>query len=140
MIRRAAPADLATLLELCAEFCEMDDHPFDPAGYEAGLRPLLSDDTHGMVWLVDDDAGYVVVTWGWSLESGGPDALLDEFYVRRRSEGLGSTVMAEVVTAVRERGARRIFLETERPNEAARRFYRRSGFTEDDSVWLSLDL
>jgi GNAT superfamily N-acetyltransferase len=140
VIRRATPADLPTLLDLCAEYCEADGHHFDPAGYEAALRPLLADDTHGVVWLVDGGDGYAVVTWGWSLESGGPDALLDEFYVRRRGEGVGTAVLAEVVTAVRGRGAHRLFLETERPNEAARRFYRRAGFTEDDSVWLSLDL
>jgi GNAT superfamily N-acetyltransferase len=40
----------------------------------------------------------------------------------------------------RRRGARRIFLETERPNESARRLYARHGFTPDDSIWMSLDL
>jgi ribosomal protein S18 acetylase RimI-like enzyme len=140
VIHRATSGDLAVLLELCAEYCELDGHRFDPVDYQAGLQPLLEDDAHGMVWLVGDDGGYAVVTWGWSLESGGRDALLDELYVRRRGEGIGRAVLAEVVAEVRERGARRVFLETERPNAAARRFYRRAGFTEQDSVWLSLDL
>ncbi len=33
-----------------------------------------------------------------------------------------------------------LFLETERYNEAARRLYRRHGFVDEESVWMSLDL
>jgi ribosomal protein S18 acetylase RimI-like enzyme len=45
-----------------------------------------------------------------------------------------------VIDDCRRRGARRIFLETERPNESARRLYARHGFTVDDSIWMSLHL
>jgi ribosomal protein S18 acetylase RimI-like enzyme len=34
----------------------------------------------------------------------------------------------------------RIFLETEDHNEPVRRFYRRHGFRDEPSVWMSLDL
>lgn len=33
-----------------------------------------------------------------------------------------------------------MFLETESPNEGARRFYRRHGFEADDSTWMSREL
>ena len=33
-----------------------------------------------------------------------------------------------------------MFLETEAPNERARRFYQRHDFTTEDSIWLSRDL
>ncbi|MGB0800787.1 MAG: GNAT family N-acetyltransferase, partial [Ilumatobacteraceae bacterium] len=36
-----------------------------------------------------------------------------------------------------ERGMRRIFLETEAPNDAARRLYARHGFTAEDSIWMA---
>ena len=42
---------------------------------ESALTPLLEHDEFGAV---DDDQGYVVITWGYSLESGGREALVDE--------------------------------------------------------------
>lgn len=140
-IRRARPADLDLLLVLVAEYCALEGHLFDSSTASAGLGPVLVDDAHGMVWLLGEPIdGYAVVTWGWSVEGGGPEALLDEIYVRNRGRGIGGAALDEILEDCRRRGVRRIFLETERSNELARRFYRRHGFTVEDSVWLSLDL
>jgi GNAT superfamily N-acetyltransferase len=141
MLRRAHPEDLDTVLGLIAEFYAVDGHVYDDARLRAALGPLLVDDTHGVVWLVGDgetaDAGYAIVTWGYSLESGGRDVLLDEVYVRDRGRGVGRAVLDEVLAECRRRGLERMFLETEVPNEQARRFYRRHGFAADDSIWMS---
>jgi ribosomal protein S18 acetylase RimI-like enzyme len=109
----------------------------------AGLTPLLSDDRRGQVWLAEDGStpvGYAVTTWGWSLESGGLECLLDELYVRQRGAGLGSALLRQAMDAARAAGAAAMFLETEAPNDSARRFYARHGFTAEDSVWLSAPL
>jgi ribosomal protein S18 acetylase RimI-like enzyme len=81
--------------------------------------------------------GYGVLTWSWSIEIGGPEAVLDELYVRTRNRGIGGRLVEALVAAGREHGMRRIFLETERPNEAARRLYERHGFVTDDSIWMA---
>ena len=101
------------------------------------LVPLLEDDAHGVVYLVDNEQGYVVITWGYSLESGGREALIDEIYLRRRGEGLGSKVMDALFDDMAARGVVTMFLETETHNRRARRFYARQGFVEDDSIWMS---
>ncbi|MGM1062138.1 GNAT family N-acetyltransferase [Saccharothrix sp. Mg75] len=138
LIRRADPTDLPALLPLVREFYEVDEHAYDEGVVTAALGPLLRDDAHGQVWLFD--TGYAVLTWGYSLESGGRDALLDEFYVRNRGDGVGGAVIAELVERARGAGARKVFLETEDRNEAARRFYRRHGFADEASTWLSREL
>jgi GNAT superfamily N-acetyltransferase len=134
------------LLVLNQEYCAADGHRFDAEVARAGFVPLLADDTLGVVWVVEAPeppvdtgaiGGYAVVTWGWSIEAGGREALLDEIYVRERRLGIGAAMMPFVVAACRQAGARRIILETERANVDARRFYLRHGFTPDDSVWLS---
>ncbi|WP_246018778.1 GNAT family N-acetyltransferase [Saccharothrix australiensis] len=117
------------------EFYGVDGHDYDEERVTAALGPLLADDRYGQVWLFD--TGYAVVTWGYSLESGGRDALLDEFFVRNRGGGVGGRVIAELVAACRAAGARKVFLETEAPNDAARRFYRRHGFEPEASTWMS---
>ncbi len=142
-VRRATPDDLDIVLALVEEYCTADDHPFDLPVAADGLAPLLTDDEHGVVWLLEVDGrvdGYAAVTWGWSIEIGGLDVVLDEIYVRSRGHGSGGTLLSVLETDCRRRGVRRIFLETERPNEAARRLYRRHGYAADDSIWMSKEL
>ena len=139
-LARASREDLPLLMTLIAEFCEVDGHPFEAARVEQALVPLLQNDQHGEVWLVQPALGYVVITWGYSLESGGREALIDEIYLRHRSEGLGSAALKQLLTQCAHRNIRCVFLETERHNSQARRFYRRLGFSEDDSIWMSYRL
>ncbi|GAA3458920.1 GNAT family N-acetyltransferase [Saccharothrix longispora] len=138
VIRRAVPTDLPALLPLVREFYEVDGHVYDEDVVTSALEPLLRDDRFGQVWLFE--TGYAVLTWGYSLESGGRDALLDEFFVRNRGGGVGGAVVAALVERARAAGARKVFLETEDRNEAARRFYRRHGFADEASTWLSREL
>lgn len=152
MIVRAGPDDLALLVELNAEYCAADGHHFDRDLVEDGLVPLLVDDRHGAVWLIHRPAGestvaddtvpdgYAVVAWSWSVEIGGREAVLDELFVRTRSQGIGGSAIDEVVEQCRRHGMKRVFLETERANERARRLYARHGFTADDSIWMSRTL
>ena len=147
LLRPARPADTELLCALITEFYGVDGHPFDEAVVRGGLAGLLpgdgTGDDQGAIWLVEhagEVIGYAVVTWGYSIESGGQEALLDELYLRARGQGIGTRVMREVLAECRRHGARRIFLETERRNTDVRRFYERSGFAVDDSIWMSRSL
>jgi GNAT superfamily N-acetyltransferase len=140
VVRRAEPSDLDVLIELAAEYCAADGHEFVESTARNGFEPMLGNDDFGTVWMIDDTDGYAVATWGWSVEIGGFEVVFDELYVRTRGQGKGSAALKVVIDDCRRRGARRIFLETERPNESARRLYARHGFTVDDSIWMSLDL
>ena len=145
-IRRAKPADRDLLIPLIREFCEIDQHPFELERIQGAIEPLLADDTHGQIWLVvtsdppEDPDGYGVITWGYSLESGGRDALLDELYVRRRGAGVVTAALPAMIDAARTAGASRVFLETEAHNTRVRSFYAHLGFRTEESVWMSNDL
>jgi ribosomal protein S18 acetylase RimI-like enzyme len=138
-IRRAGPSDLDDLVALHRAFCDIDSHPFDAVRAMAAFAPLLDDDTHGVVWIVDSPPAYAVLTWGWSIEAGGPEAVLDEIFVAERGAGVGSLLVQHVLADAGRRGLARIFLETETHNERVRRFYRRHGFDADDSIWMAHD-
>ena len=138
-VRRAGPADLGALLPLAQAYCLADRHDFDDERVRGALDPLLQDDTHGIVLVAASDrvlVGYAVVTWGYSIESGGPESLLDEIYVADPGRGIGSLLVTACLDAARARGARTMFLETEAHNEDARRLYARLGFAVEDSVWM----
>jgi ribosomal protein S18 acetylase RimI-like enzyme len=143
-IRRATPTDRDVVHVLVREFYEIDRHPYDEQHVDGALTSLLTDDANGQVWLVLDEGeaavGYAVVTWSYSLESGGRDCILDEIYVRDRGSGLGALLLQRAVVEARAAGARAVFLETEKHNRRVASFYRRHGFVDDDSVWMSRSL
>ncbi|HEY3737473.1 MAG TPA: GNAT family N-acetyltransferase [Jatrophihabitans sp.] len=140
MFRLATPSDVEPLLPLIREFCEIDGHAFDERLVRHALLPLLADPSLGFVLVDEALSAYAVVTWGYSLESGGREALIDEFYARERGVGLGSAMLEEIVQRIREAGARVLFLETELASARVRGFYARHGFTTEDSVWMQLSV
>jgi GNAT superfamily N-acetyltransferase len=136
-IRRAGSGDLDRLVELHREFCAVDAHPFDVGRATAAFAPLLDDDRHGVVWVVDSPPAYAVLTWGWSIEAGGAEAVLDEIFVSERDGGVGSSLIRHVLADGRRRGLARILLETETANRRVREFYERNGFRVDASIWMT---
>jgi GNAT superfamily N-acetyltransferase len=142
--RRANAGDLRPLLGLIAEFYELDVHPYDENRIIPALEPMLVDDALGQVWVLEDESlrldGYLIVTWTWSLESGGRDCIVDEIYVRETGHGHGARLLERGLKEAVAFGARAAFLETEAPNDAARRFYARHGFEAEDSIWMSTPL
>jgi GNAT superfamily N-acetyltransferase len=139
-IRRAGPSDLEGLLTLIEEFYEQDRHDYLRSRIVGALGPLLSDDSVGQVWVTSSDntlLGYAIVTWSYSLESGGRDCILDELFVREQSQGHGSALLAHSILQARNAGARSMFLETESHNTRVRELYARHGFQTEDSVWMS---
>jgi ribosomal protein S18 acetylase RimI-like enzyme len=142
-VRRARPADLEVLLSLCERYCEIDLHTFYEPSARSAFLELLSSDDRGFVLVAESGGavvGYAVVTWGFSIESGGLDALLDELYVENRGEGIGSVLMQAAMDDAAGAGAGRMFLETEAHNRRARMFYTHHEFTIESSVWMSREL
>jgi GNAT superfamily N-acetyltransferase len=142
-VHRAGLDDEAALLGLIREFYVVDQHDYDERRVSTALRPLLEDDALGQVWLLagpDGPVGYAIVTWTWSLESGGRDSILDELYVRTPGAGLGGALLEHAIAEAEAYGARALFLETEAPNARARRFYAEHGLMAEDSVWMSMPL
>jgi len=145
--RIAGSADLPGLLVLAAEYAAAEGHAFNRQRVAQALVPLCAADpagAHGWVVVCTDAAdaphGYAVLTWGWSLEAGGLEALLDEVYTRHRGRGHGSALLRHCIEIARSAGAGAVTLETEAANDGARRLYRRHGFVAEESVWMRLDL
>jgi len=98
------------------------------------LRMLAGQDDHGVAWLVRQSnatIGYVVLTLGFSVESGGRDGFVDEIYLRpqARGHGFGATVLRLAEQEARARGVRKLYLEVGEGNRA-HALYRRAGFSD----------
>jgi ribosomal protein S18 acetylase RimI-like enzyme len=83
--------------------------------------------------------GYIVLCFGYSLEWLGRDAFVDEFYLRAeyRGRGWGRRTMEFVEEKARSAGIRALHLEVVRGNGSALELYRRIGFQEHESTFLS---
>jgi diamine N-acetyltransferase len=140
--RLAAETDTAALLEFMRAYYAFDGHGFDEQKAHAALTTLLRDPNLGRVWLILDGkapVGYVVIAFSFSLECLGRDAFVDEFYLLEdyRGRGWGRKTMAFVEEAARSHNVRALHLEVVRQNTAALQIYRKLGFKDRESTFLS---
>ena len=134
-------ADLPLLERLVRAYYVEDGHTFHDDRQLPALAALAAGEPFGRAWLIQLDGrpvGYVVLSWGFSVEAGGREACLDELYLvpEVRNRGLGSRVLALVEAEARALGVRRVFLEVERHNRAIG-LYRRAGYVDHDRFLMS---
>ena len=140
--RVADPSDADALLALMRELYAHERIVFDEPKARGALAQLLADDSCGVAHLLlfgGEVAGYLVLTFGFSLEFGGRDAFVDELYVRDefRGRGMGKAALRLAADVCRARGVRALHLEVERANEGAQGLYRRAGFVDHDRYLLT---
>lgn len=97
------------------------------------LRPLLDGIPHGCAYLIGParaPLGYVIVTFGWSIEFGGLDGYIDEIWLRPavRGRGIASEVLTELPKALAAAGMKALHLEVGHQNERAQSLYSRARF------------
>lgn len=140
-IRPANSADQESVLALLRIYCEEASTPLTDQHLLAGLVPLLSDNQHGVVLVAEEEKiiGYSILTWGWGIESGGMEALVDEMLIHpsRRSEGIGEMLLQATLERAKQAGVKVVFLETEKDNPRSRKLYSKLGFEEESSIWMS---
>lgn len=141
-IKQAREDDLQLLLEFMEEYYRLDKLPFDHRKASSALGKLLGDDALGSAWLIRVDsasAGYLVLTFGFSLEYHGRDAFIDEIYLRPafRGKGCGRAAMTLAENQARRRGVQALHLEVDRENRPAQAFYRKAGFRDQGRCLLT---
>jgi len=135
--RKAKISDIDVLLEFMREYYEYDHLAFDQRAARSALEGILENDLFGYIWLIHHESeavGYVVLTYGYSLEFHGRDAFVDELYIREnyRGRGLGTATLAFIENNCRSLGIQSLRLEVERNNTKAQGLYRKLGFKDHD--------
>lgn len=140
--RVAAEADGEQLLQFMRDYYAFDGHGFDEAKARVALTALLRNEGLGRAWMILDGetpVGYVVICFGYSLEWLGRDAFVDEIYLLEsfRGRGWGTRTMAFVENEARALGVRALHLGVVEGNARAIHVYRKVGFQEHTSTFLS---
>jgi ribosomal protein S18 acetylase RimI-like enzyme len=141
-LRIATGDDLALLVDFMRQFYAIDNYPFDAQIARWLLQQIVADSSLGRVWLIDyaeATIGYVVLTFGFSLEYRGRDAYIDELFLldAYRGQGLGSHVLQCVLDACPALGIHALHLEVEHTNVVGQRLYHKHGFAGNDRHLLT---
>jgi len=136
---RAEPHEAEAVARLLVEFRDHLGLDWPSANaFLAGVERLIEDrDAAFLLAAPDEDsapAGVAQVRFRYGLWWAADDCLLEDLYVRdeARGHGVGRALVEGVVELAKERGCRRIELDTNEANEAALALYESLGFCAVD--------
>ena len=137
----ATPEHLNPLVALVSAFHAEEGIAQSESDCEDALLPLLEGSPHGAAYLIGPPRapiGYIILSFGWSVEFGGLDGFVDELFIRPgvRGRGIASEVLINLPNALGSAGLKALHLEVARDNETARRVYARAGFKDRSDYHL----
>ena len=140
-LQLARPDDLDDLLSLVAQYHAFEGIESSAESRARAVTALVADPALGRIWLIRAAGrlvGYIAVCFGYSIEFGGRDAFIDEFFIAEdaRGQGIGATVLATVGDMARDEGIAALHLEVARANRRARALYARAGFAGREKFHL----
>ena len=97
------------------------------------LEPLLSGGPHGAVYLIGTQLalmGYIAVTFKWSIELGGLEAIIEEFFIRDKVRGrrIGTQALIKLSEPFLTYKILRLSLDATNTSAQVTHFYERLGF------------
>jgi GNAT superfamily N-acetyltransferase len=132
-VRRASPAEAATVGELLHDFNAEFDTPTPPPDV-VGAR-FARHDGPLVALLADEPAvGIALVSFRPTVWSEGPTALLEELYVRPSLRGrrIGHALLVAAEAEARARGAEELAINVDGEDHDTRRFYEAHGYTHTE--------
>ncbi len=131
--QQVSPTTVSTALALVESYYGEDGYTFSKAKAERAIRLLISKPTLGKIVLVKANGlaiGYYCITYGYSLQRHGRDAILDEIYIAKehRRKGIGQRAIEHIVIELKRNGFKSIYLYVRKRNVDAQRFHRSNGF------------
>lgn len=140
MLHLASAEDLPRIAPMVTAFHAHHGLPTTQEHRDAALDLLFSGEVQAAAWMIGprrSPVGYIVIAFGFSIELGGRDAFIDEFFIRDavRGRGMGTQVLATLLPMLRDMGVRALHLETQRSGERPG-VYQRAGFKSRDGYHL----
>jgi diamine N-acetyltransferase len=151
--RRGTVDDLSIMGELMPLYYQDDHLHYDEAKAQKTIREFLSTPSLGEVWMIEVSnfaidskkatqhvIGYIALAYGFSIEFGGREAFIDEFFIREeyRGKGFGSQALTHVIEVSRTNGIVGLRLEVTPTNSKALKLYERVGFKNLDRSLLAI--
>jgi GNAT superfamily N-acetyltransferase len=143
-INLAGPDDLDGVLALMERFHAERGLPHDDIHRRNAVAPLLAGNPLGTIWLIGPQRaplGYVLLSFGWSVNRAGMEGWVNEIYVRPnvRRRGIGTEVLHAVAVSMGKAGLRVLHVRLGRADDMAARFCARVGFEQREDLIVMTD-
>lgn len=140
-VHLAGPEDLDRLEPMVAAYHAFEGIETTEEFRRSALVPLLEGTPHAVAYLIGmrrAPVGYIVISFGYSVELGGIDGFVDEFFIRQnvRGRGMGTEVLSSLLPALSENGVKALHLEVNPDNARAIKLYAKAGFRLRDGYCL----
>lgn len=138
----ASTSDTEIIIEMMREFYSCEQLDFIETSARNALAQLFRNKNYGTVHLIYTDnktAGYIIITYCFSLEFHGRFALIDEIFLLEdfRNKGIGKLILFFIEELCRKMDITVIRLEVEKHNHRAFALYEKNGFIAHDRNLLS---
>jgi len=138
--RLTDPEDIEILLNFIKNFYGLSSYPFDEDKVRESVANLINNNNLGRIWIIEYDSkaiGYIILTFGYSIEYKGRDAFIDEFYIEEEYRGIGKETMDFIVKESLELEIKALHLEVEKDNERAKNLYLKYNFTDNGRTLMT---
>lgn len=141
-INTIARDEIDTLLSMMKNFYAIDNYEYNAGIGKKTALELIENKQLGRLYIIKENldyVGYIALTFGFSFEYNGRDALIDELYIEEnwRNKGIGKLAIEFIVQQTKQLGVNAIHLEVEQHNKSAYELYRKSGFKENDRILMT---
>ena len=144
--QQVEPEQIDELLDAVRRYYAEDRLAFDEELVRPALARLLAEPVLGRAFFLMDEvsarAGYVVFTFGFDHEAGGPLAAVTDLFIERthRRQGYARAALRFVAETCRGLGVRGLELQVEAHNVAGQALYRSFGFRAHDRLPMFVPL
>jgi ribosomal protein S18 acetylase RimI-like enzyme len=140
--KKSVLQDIKLLLKFGMDFYGMNRYKFDEKKIKESLENLIMNEDIGRIWIIEYErqpAGYIILTFGYSIEYKGRDAFIDELFIDEafRGKGLGKKTMDFVVGEAVKLGINAIHLEVEKENDSAKNLYLKFKFRDNGRTLMT---
>ncbi len=137
--------DIEKVMEMMSEFYRHEKIDSDAVKIKTVLEEMIGNVNLGRIWLIknyNENIGYLILTYGSSVEYGGRFALIDEFFIKEefRNKGIGTAALRFVEVECKSMGIQTVHLQVKKFNPAAEKLYLRVGYEEIDRVFMKKNI
>jgi GNAT superfamily N-acetyltransferase len=137
----AAENDIDLILDMMSEFYKHEQIKYNKEILRPVIIDMIQNPSLGKIWLINADSeviGYFTLTFIFSMEYGGRNALLDEIFIKDsfRRKGIGKQTLKFIEQQCKLNDIHAIHLQVNNFNPSAKNLYEFFGFEVVDRIFM----